>query len=333
MVRAMDFDRVMQVLAICAPVFAVIGAGKLLGRMGWFNADHMACANRLVYYFALPALIFREVARQRFAAFWEPGLILCSLGAIVCVALLYLALSRLLRYRGPFAAAFIFGSFWANVTYMGFPLSLNAFGDHGLALAAIYNAFVMPVFVAMGFLLLALHADAKGGARIGRRLRLAVLNPIVLAAAAGIAVALIAESFRDASGAPTLGPAAAALVDSIDGFLRLIGGTGLPLALLTIGASLKLGALRAYAKPLAMVTVGKLLLLPLLTMGFMAFLAPGSTHEARGIAVLLAATPNAVASYVIARQAGVPEGFMASMLVLGTLGSVITIPFWLYWAL
>ena len=58
----MDFSRVMDVLVICVPVFAVLGLGKLLGLKGKIKDEHCAFINWLVYTFSLPALIFNEVA-------------------------------------------------------------------------------------------------------------------------------------------------------------------------------------------------------------------------------------------------------------------------------
>ena len=49
-----------------------------------------------------------------------------------------------------------------------------------------------------------------------------------------------------------------------------------------------------------------------------------------GVVVILAATPNAVASYVVSCQMGVEEGFVSSALVVSTALSVVTLPIWLY---
>lgn len=330
-IAVMETSRWIQVLVICLPVFAVIGTGKLLSHIGWFTDEHKNFANRLVFYFSLPALILREVAQQRFAAFWNPELILLPLLAIVIIALIYMIAGRMIGYRGSFAAATVFGTFWANVTYMGFPLSQNAFGEEGLAMAAIYNAFVMPTFVAMGFLLIGFYARREHDLPFGKRLGMILLNPIVLAAFAGILIALGAETFRSASGELQMHATALATIQIAGSWLNLIGSMGLPLALLSIGASLHVTDLRTFIKPLIFVLTGKLIILPFLTLFLFRLLAPDANPTIQGVAVMMASTPNAVASYVIAKQIGVQEGFVASLLVLGTLGSIVTIPFWLYW--
>ncbi|MCF7849966.1 MAG: AEC family transporter, partial [Kiritimatiellales bacterium] len=143
----MDFTRALDVLVICVPVFAVMGLGKLLERSGRLNDDHCGFINSLVYHFSLPALIFNEVARQRFSSFRDPALVVVPLLALLILALFTMLLAKLNRFRGGFAAAFVYGTFWANATYIGLPLCFNAFGSAGLAKAAIYNGFVLPFFI------------------------------------------------------------------------------------------------------------------------------------------------------------------------------------------
>jgi len=125
----MDWMRIVHVLEICLPVFLVIGLGKLLQMRGTLNADHRQLLNKLVYYLALPALIFAEVARQRFSDLLNAQLLLPSIAAVLLIALVFTAIVIIRKYRGGVAAVVIFGTFWANVTYMGFPLSHSAFGD------------------------------------------------------------------------------------------------------------------------------------------------------------------------------------------------------------
>ena len=328
-IRSMDWSKALDVLVICLPVFAVMGVGKLLDIRGLMNADHRKLINGLIYYLALPALIFNAVARQRFSQFLNPALLLPAALAIIILTVVYSIIVKLNRYKGGFAAAVIFGTFWANVTYMGFPLAKNAFGEEGLALAAVYNAFIMPAFIITGFLLIALHGKAADDSWRSK-LKQTFSNPILLAAFAGILVACIGESFRNETGALTVHPIINAALRLTGSFLKLIGSMGLPLALITIGASLHLGKVKQHKWALAIVLTGKLILMPLITLLAARSFFPDAANTTVAVAVLLGAAPNAVASYVIACKTGVDEGFVASLLVLSTALSIFTIPAWLY---
>jgi len=328
----MDTQKALEVLAICLPVFAVMGIGKLLDIRGWLTADHRRTINGLIYYAALPALILNAVARQRVSEFVNPALLVPGFIAVGLLMAIYSLIARCMRFHHGFAAAFVFGTFWANVTYMGFPLANNAFKDEGLALAAVYNAFLMPAFIILGLMLIGIYGKQEDDSWPAR-IKSIVTNPILLAALLGIILAASAEPFRADSGSLVLPGAITVFLKISGSFLELIGSMGLPLALLTIGGSLHFSKVREHRLALALVIAGKLLLMPLLTLIFTNLLFPEARPETRAVAVLLASTPNAVASYVVAAKAGVDESYVSSMLVISTALSVMSIPACLYFVL
>lgn len=324
----MDVTRIIEVLAICVPVFAVMGLGKLLEVKGKLNDEHCRFINWLVYNFSLPALLFNEVARQRFNSFGDPVVVLIPMAALLIIGLLTMGIARLNRFRGGFAAAFVFGTFWANATYIGLPLCQNTFGEIGLAKGAIYNAFVVPIFVICSYLLIGFYGS--GEIKIGERIRHALLNPVLLSTSGGIGFAFVLGLFRTDSGQLNLPSGIMAFGRLSGSFLQMIGAMGLPLALLSIGASLKWEQTRTHLGALGWTVGCKLVLLPLTTLLLIRFFYPDSSAVSMGVAVILSATPSAVASYVVSCQLGVERGFVSSMLVLSTIFSVFTIPMWVY---
>lgn len=325
----LDWSRLQDVLIICIPVFAIIALGKILERRGVLNDDHRNFANWLTYNFALPALIFRGVAQQRLADLINIPLVVGPLCGILVVTVIFILLARVLKLRGSLAAAFVFGTFWANVSYMGFPLATNAYGSQGMSLAAVYNGFVMPVFLILAFSLIAVYGGGTHGSFVDK-IKRAVINPIVLAALLGILTALAAELFRDDQGGLIMPGVIHASLAITDSFLKLIGGMGLPLALLAVGSSMHFAQIRQRIGILTLVLTGKLILLPLLVLVAIKLFFPDTDPTATAVAVILSATPNAVASFVVSRQIGVEEGFVSSMLVISTALSVVTLPAWLY---
>jgi len=326
----MDMTRALDVLVICVPVFAVMGLGKLLERKGHLNDDLCSFINWLVYHFSLPALIFNAVAQQRFNSFFDTTLIVMPLVALLLVAAVTMLISKLKGFKGDLAAAFVFGTFWANASYVGFPLCINAFGPAGEVKAAIYNAFVLPFFILIGYLLIGFYGAGSGDVKIGARVRKAFLNPILLAAVAGILVVLIVDVFRAEDEVLQLPLPVISTALIFGSFLKLIGAMGLPLALLSIGASLKWEQSRRHLGALSWTIGCKLILLPLTTLLLIRWFLPESDPISLGVAVILAATPSAVACYVISCQLGIEKAFVATMLVVSTGLSVLTIPIWVY---
>ncbi len=326
----MELFRILEVLEICLPVFAILGLGKLLAQRGHLGENQCSFINWLVYHFSLPALIFNAVARQPFSGFWDPAIILIPLLAVGSITALTMLIAKAKGYKGGLAAAFVFGTFWANATYIGIPLCMNAFGDPGEEKAALYNAFVLPFFIIIGYLLIGFYGAGHGDIKIGARLRKAFINPILLSAVAGVIIALIADPFRTPTGELQLPLPIISTAMLTGSFLKLIGSMGLPLALLSIGASLKWEQSRTHLGMLSWSMACKLILLPLLTLLLIQWMVPSASPVSKGVAVILAGTPNAVACYVISCQLGIEKSFVGTMLVVSTGLSLFTIPIWTY---
>ena len=326
----MDLTRALDVLVICVPVFALMGLGKLLERKGRLNDDHCSFINWLVYHFSLPALIFNAIVRQDVSSFADSGLILAPLMALLLITAATMLIAKMAGFKRDLAAVFVFGTFWANASYIGFPLCINAFGAAGEAKAAVYNAFVMPFFILFGYLLIGFYGAGSGDTKIGARIRKAFLNPVLLSAVAGILVVLLAELFRSEEGTLQLPAPFLTLAAICGSFLRMIGAMGLPLALLAVGASLRWEHSKQHLSALSWTISCKLLWLPLLTLLMILFVFPATDPVSMGCAVILAATPNAVACYVISGQLGLEKALVATMLVISTGLSVLTIPIWVY---
>lgn len=323
----MQLHQINHIAQICIPVFVLIGIGKGLGHRRLLSEEHCEVINKLVYQLSLPALIFRAVIKQPPSEVFDMTMMGPALLAIVVVLALYLVIARMRHLHGLMASAFVFGTFWANVSYMGFPLSQSAFGDEGLRIAANYNAVVMPIFVTMGIFLISVQQPSEQRHPIIFAKRI-LLNPIILATLSALLLGAVSPSFP----IPNSGFAATSL-GIIDHVLIMVGRMGLPLALLSIGAGLKWQGLNGMRTELSLVLFGKLLLLPLLTLLATHGLYPDMNSITRGVTVLMSTTPNAVASYIIGKQCGVDEQFLTAMLVGSTLLSMLAIPFWLYFVL
>ena len=326
----MEFSRIMTVLEICLPVFSVMGLGKWLNVKGRLKDEHCSFINWLVYNFSLPALILSGVAGQRLNTFADPVVTLIPLLALLIVALLTMGVVKLNGYKGGFAAAVVFGTFWANVSYVGFPLCRNAFGEAGFAKAAIYNGLLIPIFIILSYLLIGFYGAGSEKVKMSARIRGALFNPILLSCVAGILVALALEPFRSENGAPALHPFWIGVGGLMNAFMKMIGSMGLPLALLAIGASLKWEQTRSHLGALGWTIGSKLLLLPLVTLLLIRLLCPEAPAVSFGVSVILSAAPSAVASYVVSCQLGIDRCFVSSMLVLSTAFSMIVIPVWVY---
>ena len=102
------------------------------------------------------------------------------------------------------------------------------------------------------------------------------------------------------------------------------------LALLTVGAGLRLGDAISGWPPVLAATVLKLLIMPVLMSS--ALLIMGVTGDAFAVALLCGAVPTGSGAYVLARQMGGDAPMVANILTLQVIAAAVTIPFVLWMA-
>ena len=84
------------VLTLTLPLFAVVGLGYLAARQGMLGDGAVRSLNAFVFYFALPALLVRTIARQEIADVFVPvyfvgylvaSLLMFAVGALIAKVL------------------------------------------------------------------------------------------------------------------------------------------------------------------------------------------------------------------------------------------------------
>ncbi|MDO3379602.1 AEC family transporter [Geoalkalibacter halelectricus] len=302
-----------EILGIVIPVFLVIGLGYGLRRAELIDQHFLHQTNRLVYYVALPLLLFYEIGRADFFANFNGALVLGSSMVIVLGFALSYGYATLRRYPPGARGTFAQGAFRGNLAYIGLAIVFNAYGSEGLTRAGILMGFLVPVlnFFAILALLLPHRKDSDHqGARFW--LRQLLLNPLILASFAGIA-----WSFLHLPMPPIL-----------DGTLRIATGMSLPLALLAIGGSFSLERLHGDLVRAALATGIKIIWLPLLAAGILLLL--GVRGQELAIGVLFAGTPAATATYIMAHQMKGDAELAGAIVMLSTLLSALTYTLALY---
>ena len=75
----------MNIVNTIIPIFALIIMGWAAKKKGFMPPEFLAPANRLVYYLAIPAMIFRAISRTDFYAQFNSLVLACTLIAILSV--------------------------------------------------------------------------------------------------------------------------------------------------------------------------------------------------------------------------------------------------------
>lgn len=302
----------MTILDIVLPVFLVIALGWILRRVDFLSAEGNTVLTRLVYWVAAPALLFRSAAITPLSEGVNlPGLSVMATVTVVMGIVVYLAAARSRPARRGVIAQ---GSIRSNQVFLGLPLVYNAWGAEAVAQVAVVVGLMVVVYNVLSVPLLTLPHRASGAAPWAgawQGTRTILTNPLALGCLGGIVTSALTLP----------------LPRSLDVSLDLLGRTALPLALISVGAALDVRRLRHEVPVTALVVVLKLFVYPALVWLGLTWL--GVTGLALKAVVLIAATPTAVASYVMAVELGGEEQLSAALIIGTTLAALPALVVWL----
>ena len=298
----------MSVLAGLVPVFLLLALG--FGARQWGLVDRSAAAglNRLVANLALPAFLLLKVGTSPLAVNFSARVTVVTTTAALLLTVVMTAVAVLWKLprdqRGVLAQAAMRG----NVAFVAFPIILAGVGEPGLRMAVVTAAVLIPVMNLLA--VLALEAARGEGEPIGRIAFRVVVNPMVLGATAGWALAALHWQPW-----PWLGST-----------LGILADFSLPAALLALGAQLELRRWAPVWRQTAVVTAAKIAVLPAL--GWWALRAAGASRLELAVGVLLLAAPTAVASYPVAAELGGDTDFAGACVLVTTVASVVGYVVW-----
>ena len=301
-----------HIVTTIIPIFSLVVLGNVARRRGFLPETFMGPANRLVYYLAIPAMIFRAISKASLTQQFNVAVLGLTLTAIIGLFAACWTVSRWVRVPAAIRGAFIQSSFHGNLGYIGLAVAFYYLGSDGLARASILAAFVM---ILQNFLAVVVLQSHRQGPAAGLRWR-------------AFAGKLAAN--------PVIGSAFAAILFSVTGLpmplvldrsLQILSGLALPMALLIIGGSISLRLMRERMAAVAGACCMKLLLLPAL--GLVLFRAAGQVPGDYLPAMILLASPTATIAYVMAREMDADADFAVAAISATTLFSAATFVFWL----
>ena len=303
-----------RIITTIIPIFMLIGLGAGVRRLGFIEDDFVGAANRLVFYLAIPALVFRALCRASLRSQFDPGAVFLMLVAVGLVTGLAVLCNRWRRDRdGSLAGTFAQAAIHGNLGYIGLAVSYYYLDESGFARTSMMIGFLMVAQNFLGVVLLQLYAGERSEKRReGRELVARVLlNPVILAAVGGIMFNL--------SGLPLPGV--------IDRFLMILGGLALPMGLLLIGSSLSPALMRRWLPQVGLIAFFKLFLLP--ATALLLFRLAGIDGQNQVPVMILLAAPSATLTYVMAREMNGKVDLAVAAVSLTTMLSALSYSLWL----
>ncbi|SMC54196.1 hypothetical protein SAMN02746065_1042 [Desulfocicer vacuolatum DSM 3385] len=290
------------------PVFAIILLGRILHTTGFIKQAFLTTADRLVYYIFFPCMLFYKIGGNQGAQSLDLALPLAGL----CALFLVFILSTLyIIYGGTtdFEAGTFSQSCYRFNTYIGMAIVMTALGEEGIIRFGLLIGVIIPIINILSVSILIWFSGKEYTViqRVGKLLKEAVSNPLILACFAGFLFS------RLDSGFPVF----------IDNTLKLISTVTLPLALISIGSAFTLKKLKGYLK-LSMISAAfKLILFPLSGVLFMTLFGVTGMEFKAGL--IFFCLPTATSIYILSSQMNSDTDLAAASIVFSTMASFISL--------
>jgi len=97
----------MDIITTIIPIFAVIILGWFASDRGFIPPEFLGPANRLVYYIAIPAMIFRSISRSSFTTQFDIKVLIFTLLSILVIFGLAWCAGLIFRIKRKQMSAFV----------------------------------------------------------------------------------------------------------------------------------------------------------------------------------------------------------------------------------
>ncbi|MBF0260165.1 MAG: AEC family transporter [Desulfamplus sp.] len=311
----------MQIISTILPIFFIIFIGWLIKKRKFMPYEFLGPANRIVYYIAIPAMIFSAVSKASFHEEFDIKILFISFMSLFVVAASGWILTAFSMMPRKMKGTFIQSSFHGNFGYIGLAVAFYYLGASGFANASIFAGFIMILQNILAVAVLQANSGNEnevvhfhGKIRrdvVKANINAIITHPIILSAVAGMIFSLSEVSL------PII----------VDRTLSILSGMALPLALLLIGASISFQVIRNYLVQIIEVSFLKLVVMPGIgVLLFNLFSIPSSEYLP---AFILLGSPTATMVYVMAKEMDGDPDFAVAALSACTMLSAISFTIWL----
>ncbi len=294
------------------PIFLIILFSYWLNQRNFFPEGCIQGIDRLVFHILIPIMLFLDMATTPILENFDPLFSTFCFVSTVCIICGIWGGTVLFCKDKHMIGAFVQASYRSSVEILGIALTLNIYGDASMVPQMIVAA--VPAYNILAVVILTLHSDnpPQGNDRLRATIKGILTNPIMLGIFCGLPFSLLHI------------PLPEILYKSLD----MLGACGTPLALVVIGASFEGAKALQKLRPTLVASAIKLVILPAITLPIAYWL--GFRDQAIVVLLILAGSPTTVSSYIMAKNLGNDHVLTASVVMLTTILSALTLTFFLY---
>ena len=303
----------MQIISTIIPIFIIIILGWVVRKKNFLPDGFLGPANRLVYYIAIPSMIFRAISKASFHEEFNTMVLIITLSCVLIVSGISWIFSLRTQMPEKQKGTFIQCSFHSNLGYIGLAVVFYYLGEEGLASGGLFAGFIMILqnILAVSVLQMNGGKDRRHRPTARENIKRIMGHPVILAALFGITFSILELPL------PVI----------VDRSLGILSGMALPLALLIIGATLSFKLIRTHLKGILEASLFKLVVMPGLALILFRFFAISQSDFLPPL--ILLSSPTAILAYVMAKEMKGDEEFAVAAISGCTVLSAFSFTFWL----
>lgn len=294
------------------PVFLVMVAGGILGKLGFLPKEFCKAADKLTFKITLPIMLFLDMADVDMVHDFQPKFVLFCFGATLVSILVLWALARVLLRDKAIVGEFVQASYRSSAAILGVAFIQNIYGDAGMAPLMILGS--VPLFNIFAVLILMIESPRENHEKLrpGQLFYGVITNAILLGIIAGTVFSLLPVEL------PTIA----------DKTLNSLASLTTPLALLSIGASFE--GTKALKKAGATAVAALLKTVGLSAVFIPCAVALGFREKELVALLIMLGSPTTPSAYVMAKNMGHEGVLTASTVAATTLLSALTLTGWIF---
>jgi predicted permease len=298
------------ILPVVSSILLVMLLGYSLSKKLLTETTFWQGISKLSYWVLFPILIVRTLANATIDTELLLPLLIIFTAALVLILLYCVVVARLLGQDGPSTSSIAQGGMRHN-GFIGLAVLFDMFGLPGQEMGALIIAVLVPLTSVLSVLSVSVLVSKKQNQPLASLIFKELLrNPMLVSVVIGLSINMLAISI------PSI----------LDQSMALMSRAALPLLLLSVGASLKIGALKGDWLPLVAALSTKLVVFPALLLGGALWF--NLTPLVTVCLVVFGALPAAVSAYPFIQQMGGNAKLMADIITLQTLASLVGLTFW-----
>lgn len=296
-------------LEAITPMFCMIFIGVLIKKYRMLTPDELKHINRMVFSVFFSIMMFYNIYTTKLQEALQLNLIaFVTVALLVIFTLSYLVVMRI-EQSNKRRGAMIQAIYRSNFVLMGMPIVANIYGSGNIGVTATLVAVVVPLYNILAVFVL--ETFRGGSFNLGRIIISVLKNPMILGALSGFMASAVSLPLPQVI-VNTMGQIAAATM---------------PIALMMLGASFRLGSTHEHMTALRVCIIGRLIVVPAIGLS-MAWCLGFRGVEFVSL-VGLFCSPCAVASYTMAQQMDSDSELAGNCVIFSSALSCLTIFCWL----